>query len=269
METRLTTRALNIAPNGEQLGGGFMGSFALHAALIALLLSWAWIFHSGQSWGDAGATSGAIQATMVDALPLPPKQPMDQNNVLATDQPSPAPITSTAHTVEVPRPDAIAIPTRSAKQLKTADQATPAPPLHPQPGKADLNKVQTGEAGGFNLAMSTTQTSAGTSSAAASDAAFDTKYAYYVQQITNKVAAQWLTSMLDPQAAGHRVYITFQVERDGSVTHIVLAQRSGDATLDLTAHNAVRHIDTFGSLPESYTGNHINVTYYFDPPPRP
>jgi protein TonB len=169
----------------------------------------------------------------------------------------------------VPRPDAIAIPTRSAKQLKTADQATPAPPLHPQPGKADLNKVQTGEAGGFNLAMSTTQTSAGTSSAAASDAAFDTKYAYYVQQITNKVAAQWLTSMLDPQAAGHRVYITFQVERDGSVTHIVLAQRSGDATLDLTALNAVRHIDTFGSLPESYTGSHINVTYYFDPPPRP
>ena len=83
METQLTTRALNIAPNGDQLGGGFMGSFALHAALIALLLSWAWIFHSGQSWGDAGATSGAIQATMVDALPLPSKQPMDPNNVLA------------------------------------------------------------------------------------------------------------------------------------------------------------------------------------------
>jgi protein TonB len=269
METQLTTRALNIAPNGDQLGGGFMGSFALHAALIALLLSWAWIFHSGQSWGDAGATSGAIQATMVDALPLPSKQPMDQNNVLATDQPSPAPITSTAHTADTPQPDALGLLTKSAKPLKTADHATPAPPLHPQPGKVDLNKVQTGEAGGFNLAMSTTHTSAGTVNVGTSDAAFGTKYAYYVQQITQKVAQQWYTNMLDPQAAGHRVYITFQVERDGSLTHIVLAQRSGDSTLDLTALNAVRHIDTFGSLPDAYTGSHINVTYYFDPPPRP
>jgi protein TonB len=268
METQLTTRALNIAPNGDQLGGGFMGSFALHAALIALLLSWAWIFHSEQSWGDAGATSGAIQATMVDALPLPSKQPMDQNNVLATDQPSPAPITSTARTADTPQPDAIGLLSKSAKPLKTADHAMPAPPLHPQPGKADLNKVQTGEAGGFNLAMSTAQTSAGTMSIG-TDAAFGTKYAYYVQQITQKVAQQWYTNMLDPQAAGHRVYITFQVERDGSLTHIVLAQRSGDATLDMTALNAVRHIDTFGSLPDAYTGSHINVTYYFDPPPRP
>ena len=58
METRLTTRALNIALNGEQFRGGFMGSFALHAAFIALLLSWAWIFHSGQNWGDASGSSG-------------------------------------------------------------------------------------------------------------------------------------------------------------------------------------------------------------------
>jgi protein TonB len=268
METRLTTRALNIVLNGDRLGGGFMGSFALHAAFIALLLSWAWIFHSGQSWGNLGATSGAIQATMVDALPLPPRQPMDPNNVLATDQPSPAPITSSAHTVDVPQPDAIGLLTKSAKPVKTADHATPAMPLHPQPGKVDPNKVQTGEAGGFNLAMSTTPTRAGTMSIG-TDAAFGTKYAYYVQQITNKVAQQWYTSMLDPQAAGHRVYITFQVERDGSLTHIVLAQRSGDATLDMTALNAVRHIDTFGSLPDAYTGSHINVTYYFDPPPRP
>ena len=267
METRLTTRA-GIAPGNDQLGGGFMGSFMLHAALLLLLLSWAWIFHSGSNWGDSGATSGAIQATMVDAIPLPPRQPMDTNNVLATDAPSPAPITSTAHTVDVPQPDAIAIPAKSAKPLKTADQATPAPPLHPQPGKVDPNKVQTGEAGGFNLAMSATQTSAGTFNVGTTDAAFSTRFAYYVQQIQQKVAAQWYTNMLDPQAAGHRVYIVFQVERDGSLTNIKISQRSGDPTLDQTALNAVRHIDTFGPLPDAYTGSHINVTYYFDPPPR-
>jgi protein TonB len=269
METRLTTRALNIALNGDQFGGGFMGSFALHAAFIALLLSWAWIFHSGQNWGDASGSSGSIQATMVADIPLPPKLPMDPNNVLATDNPSPAPVTPAPKTVEVPQPNSIAIPTKSAtKPVKTADKTTPAPPLHPQPGKIDPNKAQTGEAGGSNLTMSSTQTRAGTFNIGI-DNAFGTKYAYYVQQITNKVAQQWYTNMLDPQAAGHRASITFQVERDGSLSHIQLEQRSGDATLDSTALNAVRHIDTFGSLPETYTGNHIIVHYYFDPPPRP
>jgi protein TonB len=206
---------------------------------------------------------------MVADIPLPPKQPMDPNNVLATDAPSPAPITSTAHTVDVPQPDAIAIPSKSAKPLKTADQATPAPPLHPQPGKVDPNKVQTGDAGGSNLSMSTAQTKAGTVSVGATDSAFGARFAYYVEQIKMKVAAQWYTNMLDPQAAGHRVWINFDVDRDGSLSHIVIKQRSGDATLDQTALNAVRHIDTFGPLPDAYTGSHINVTYYFDPPPRP
>jgi protein TonB len=116
--------------------------------------------------------------------------------------------------------------------------------------------------------MSSTQTHAGTISIGAQDAAFGSRFAYYVQQITQKVAQQWYTGMLDPQATGHRVYITFQVERDGTPTHIQIAQRSGDNTLDQTALSAVQHIDTFGPLPDGYAGNHINVTYYFDPPQR-
>jgi protein TonB len=266
MEIQIATRSSGIAPDNDRLGGGFASSFALHGALVALLLGWAWLIHSGQNWGDTSATSSAIQATMVSDIPLPPRQPTDQDNVLATDAPSPAPIAPAPKAIAAPQPDAVPIP---AKPIKTANKTTPAPPLHPQPSKVDPNKAQTGEAGGVRLAMSSTQTNAGTVSVGTPDAAFGTRFAYYVQQITNKVAQQWYTGMLDPQAAGHRVYITFQVERDGSLTHIQIAQRSGDNTLDLTALNAVRHIDTFGPLPDAYTGSHINVTYYFDPPTHP
>jgi protein TonB len=117
--------------------------------------------------------------------------------------------------------------------------------------------------------MNSTQTHAGTISVGTADAAFGSRFAFYVQQITQKVAQQWYTGMLDPRASGHRVYITFQVERDGSLTHVQIAQPSGDATLDQTALSAVQHIDTFGPLPDAYTGSHINVTYYFDPPQHP
>ena len=267
MTTLNTTR--NSSAANSQLGSGFAGSLALHGAVAALLLGWAYLVHSGQNWGDATSTAGAIQATMVNAIPLPPRQPTDPDNVLATEAPSPAPIAPAPKTVEVPKPDAVPVPTLTARPAKVADRNTPAPPLHPQPEKIDPNKAQTGEASGIRLAMSSTQNRAGTISVSTTDGAFGTRFKYYVDQITQKVASQWYTGMLDQQASGHRVYITFQVERDGSVTHIQIAQRSGDNTLDQTALSAVQHIDTFPPLPDAYTGTHINVMYYFDPPPRP
>jgi periplasmic protein TonB len=269
MAMQIKTRGSSIATNDGRLGGGFAGSFVLHGAAAALLLGWAYLSHSGQNWGDASATAGAIQATMVNSIPLPPKQPTTQNNVLATEAPSPAPVAPAPHTVEVPKPEAIPIPVKPTKPAKPAEKTAPPPPLHPQPVKPEPMKAPTGEAPGLRIAMSSTQTRAGTVSVGVPDSAFGSRFAYYVQQITQKVASQWYTGMLDPQAAGHRVYITFQVEHDGTPTNIQIAQKSGDNSLDQTALNAVRHIDTFGPLPDGYTGNHINVTYYFDPPPHP
>jgi protein TonB len=270
MPTETTIRLSHLAVRNDPLGGGLAGSFVLHAAVAALLIGVAWFAHSGQNWGDVHATAGAIQATMVSELPLPPKPNVDQNSVLATENPSPAPAPPAPKAVEVPKPDAIPIPVKpTTKPIKTAEKTAPPPPLHPQPVQVQPNKVQAGEAAGMSVPMSSVQNRAGTNMIATQDAAFGARFAYYVQQITQKVASQWYTGMLDPQATGHRVYITFQVERDGTPTNIQIAQRSGDATLDQTALNAVRHIDTFGPLPDAYSGNHINVTYYFDPPPRP
>jgi periplasmic protein TonB len=257
----------NVTIRPNRMADGFAGSFVLHGALGAVLLGYAFVHRTGDTWGDS--TSGAVQATMVSDIPLPPKQPTDQSNVLATETPSPAPVAPTPKTVEVPKPEAIPIPVKPTKPVKPAEKTTPPPPLHPQPTKVDPNKAPTGEATGVRLAMSSTQTRSGTISIGTQDSAFGSRFAWYVEQIKKKVADQWYTGMLDPQATGHRVYITFQVERDGTPTSIQIAQRSGDATLDQTALNAVRHIDTFGPLPDAYTGSHINVTYYFDPPTRP
>ena len=74
---------------------------------------------------------------------------------------------------------------------------------------------------------------------------------------------------LDGQASGRRVYITFQIARDGTPSNIRIAQPSGDTTLDQTALNAVRHIDTFGPLPDAYQGSYVNVQYYFEAPSVP
>jgi protein TonB len=267
MPTEITTRTSAIAIRNDPFGGGLAGSFLLHGAIAALLIGSAWYLNTGQNWGGASADTGTIQATMVSQIPLPPKQPTDQENVLATENPSPAPAPPAPKAVAVPPPDAIPIPVKPTKPAKVADKTAPPPPLHPQPATPQLNKATTGEAAA-SIPMSSVQTQAGTFSANIADAGFGARFAYYVQQITQKVAQQWYTGMLDPQAYGRRACITFQIERDGTPSHIQIAQRSSDSTLDQTALSAVQHIDTFGPLPDAYTGTHINVTYYFDPPPR-
>jgi periplasmic protein TonB len=269
MANELTVRTTGIVTTSDHLGGSFAGAFALHGALAALLLSWAWLTHSGKTWGDASATNGAIQATMVNALPLPPKQLSNADSILATDNPTPAPLPPTPHTVEAPKSDGIPIPVAPTKPVKTAEKTTPPPPLHPQPVKIDPNKAQTGDSPGLRLAMTSTQTRAGTISVGVADSAFGTRFAYYIQQINQKLAQSWYVGMLDPHASGRRVYLTFQIARDGSPSHVKIEQPSGDATLDQTALNAVQHIDTFGPLPDAYQGSYVNAQYYFEAPPHP
>ncbi len=242
----------------------------LHLAIFAVLFGWGYLFHTtGHSWGDSNPTDGAVQATMVNSLPLPSRQPVNPDNVLTSEKPTPAPTEAKPQTEEVPKPDAIPIPVKPTKPVKTAEKSTPAPPKHPEPVKPQPTKATTGETSGVRIAMSSTQTSAGTVSIGIPDAGFGVRYAYYVQQLKQKVASQWYTSMLDRGAPGHRVYITFQVERDGTPSHIEIETPSGDGSLDQTALRAVQHIDTFGPLPDGYTGSHINVQYYFEPPVHP
>ena len=265
MSLALPTRTLRTA--ADPFAPGFAGSLALHAALIAIALAWGIVFHQGDNWG-ASSTAGAISATMVSQLPVPPKEFTDPKSVLATDNPSPTPPPPTPKTIEAPEPASIPVPVKATKPPKVAEKNNPPPPAHPQPTPPQPNKVATGTAPAPQMAMATVPTRAGTVSMGTQDAAFGQRFAYYVNQLTQQVAQQWYTGMLDPNANGHRVYITFEVDRDGSVTNVRIAQPSGDATLDQTAINAVRRIGSFAPLPDGYNGSHINVTYYFDPPQR-
>jgi protein TonB len=269
MAATLKIRATGVTTRGDHFGGGFAGALALHGAAAGLLLGGAYFFHTGQSWGDLGATTGSIQATMVASIPLPRRAPLNEDNVLATDAPSPAPVAPEPKTVEAPKPEALAIPEKTTKPVKVADKTTQAPPLHPQPVKVDPKKAQTGDAPGLKIAMNSAQTKIGTFSVAVTDNNFGVRYAYYIQQINQKLESQWYVGMLDTQAAGRRVYLDFQIARDGTPSQIRIQKSSGDATLDQTALSALQHVETFGPLPDGYQGSYVNVQYFFDAPAHP
>lgn len=250
----------------------FAVALLLHVVVLGGLAGSAYTFHThGESWGDRADLSGAVQATMVNSIPLPPKVQPKDDNVLASESPSNAPPPPTAKAEPPPKPTDIPIvvkkPDKKEPPPKVADKAAPAPPKRPQPQKPE-DKATSGETAGLRVAMTSVENKAGTSTTNITDSAFGQRYAFYVRQLTQKVSQQWFTQVLDSAAPGHRVYISFHVGRDGVPSDVTIARPSGDASLDASALRAVQRIDTFGPLPDGYSGNFINVQYYFEPKPQ-
>jgi protein TonB len=83
--------------------------------------------------------------------------------------------------------------------------------------------------------------------------------------IQQKVAENWLKYEVDPRiTSASRVYITFDIARDGHPSNVQVEQSSGVPSLDISAVRALQRIDTFGPLPPDYPGGKISVEYWFD-----
>jgi protein TonB len=83
--------------------------------------------------------------------------------------------------------------------------------------------------------------------------------------VQRKVTENWLKYEVDPRITeGNRVYLTFDIARDGHPANVEIEQSSGVPSLDLSAMRAIQRIDTFGALPPDYPGSKVSVEFWFD-----
>ena len=263
----------------ESVPRGFVGAMALHAVAIGIVAGWGYLHYSKQhSWGDQNPTAGSIQATMVSALPLPPRQLTKDDAVLTSEKPSiaptppppePEPPKAKVEPVKPkaeppPRPNEVLIPTKvqpkptpKAVEREQPDvtKRAPTPPPPPTP------KATTGETAGVRIPESTTELKNGTATITVEEKAFGDRYAYYIRLISQKVNQARSQQAPDPaEAKGRRTAILFTIARDGSVEDAQVLTRSGSAALDTSALRCIQRIDTFGPLP---AGDHLVVTFGF------
>ena len=220
--------------------------------------------HRGSNWGENASNAGAIQATMVSSIPLPPTQHTLDTGVLTSEAPSPAPVTAKEKTEPPPSPNEVAIPVKT-KPPKVAEKPTPEPPKHVQPITPPPTKAVTGETAGIRIAQSTLELKNGTSSVSIQDRSFGDRYAYYVNIVNTKVSQNWYKSEADPLSSMDKsTTILFDIDRDGVPSNARVETRSGSPSLDLSALRAVQRVDGFGPLP---AGNRITVefTFHFRP----
>nr|WP_246302104.1 TonB family protein [Granulicella arctica] len=234
----------------------------LHALVAGSLIGFAYLHPHEKPWGQDQATAGAVQATMVSALPLPPRQRTLDTGVLTSETPSPAPVVAKEKTEPPPKPDEVAIPQKITKPVKVAEKPTPEPPKHPQPIQPPPKKAATGETAGIRIAEATMQLKNGTASVNVEDKNFGARFAYYINIVNRKVAEQWFTAEADPRVSnGKSVTIVFDIDRAGLPSNPRIETRSGSPTLDMSAMRAVQRVDGFGPLP---AGDHITVEYTFN-----
>ncbi len=236
-------------------------SFGLHLAFALFIVLYAVFingFH-GTGWGSGGG-GDAMGATLVSAVPLP-ASPADATSVLATESKGLAKSQAAAPEKE---PDAIPIPDKDVKS-----KLKPAPSVNShkvEPPPPDTNQIPYGEGGPASGPYTMSANGAkGGFGFTGSGGDFGSRFAWYVQAVQRKVSENWLKYEVDPRISdAKRVYITFDIARDGHPSNVEIEQSSGVPSLDISARRALQGIDTFGPLPADYSGSKVSVEFWFD-----
>jgi len=246
----------DILDERDSLGGPFVQSVLLHAAVAAaLIVSSIQFQHSRQIWGSTQTGAGtAVAINSVKTIPLPSRA--GQINPVANDTESQvpqAPKVEPKKQVKIPDENAIPIKSRNARRQPKPEVSQK---WHPKliPENQVFSRIapsavspmfQKPGAGGVGVGPNST---------------FGNQFGAYANLVIQRVTEKWQSSGV---FQGQAVIITFDIMRDGSVRSPKIAQGSGNPTLDYSALRAVTDAGPFPPLPADYNGSSTNVELRF------
>jgi protein TonB len=256
---------------GERFDRWVVASVFFHAALFAFVIFSPKLFPNlAPNWGGSAASGpSAISAKIVSnvssGVPLPTPEvvnetaPANDSPGLSKSEPEPPP---------VPEKEAEPVPLATApkatpkpKPAKPAPPAPKAPPVVEKPS----NTVPYGEGGRPALSYGQFSTGAGQAGIGFGDSSFGDRFSSYVNQIQRAISNNWLKSMVDSNVQhAPRVYMTFDIARDGTISGISVKQSSNIPSLDRSAQRAILASNPLPPLPSDYRGGSINVVFYFE-----
>ena len=238
-------------------------SVVLHLAVAGSIVAYAVVGPGGggSTWG-AGGGGEAMGVTLVSSVPLP-ASPVQTQNVLANESKG---ITQSQPKTEEKEPEAIPIPDKNAR-TKPKPRTSETRQKAQSPPEEASNVVPFGEGGPVSGPYGTFNAGGakGGFGFTGGGGDFGSRYAWYVRVVQQKVSENWLKYEVDPNiSTAQRVYITFDVMRDGHPANVQVEQSSGVPSLDQSATRAIQRIDTFGPLPSDYAANKVSVEFWFD-----
>jgi periplasmic protein TonB len=251
----------------ESLGPTVLLSVVLHVLLFLSAVGYAaygkHIFGGG--WGQKWGTGGATRVGVVTSLPgVPLPAPLVANrNTLATQnlglhqtEPEPKPQPE-PKAQEIPKFKEAVKPEKAERINKRIQKEKPETPENAIPyglgGKPAMNYapvVSAAGEGGIRLGEG---------------GSFGDRYSWYVAAVRNRISSNWLLATISPSIlTAPRVYVTFEIQRDGTITNVQITQSSGVPEVDRSALRAVLASNPLAPLPPDYSGSTVKVEFYFD-----
>jgi TonB family protein len=254
-----------IPARRDTLSGTLFLSMFLHGLVLFMGIAYSVLgLHfsdrSGQNW----QTGGAIHARAVSSLPgVPLPTPMiatlnnvaTQNPGLYKSEPEPPP-PQEPKAAEIPKFMQEVKPEKTVRINKRIPKQEIPPPSNAVPfGSGGQPAMRTGQ---FS-------NSAGEGELNVATGGFGERYGWYVNAVRNRVSTNWLLSTISPNiATAPRVYLTFDIRRDGTIENVQITQSSGIPEVDRSAMRAVLASNPLGPLPTDFSGNSVSVNFYFD-----
>jgi len=257
---------------GDSLRRALPVSAALHGLLFVVVLVAPYIgkgFGLGWGAGSGSGSSGTLgNAAHVDAVPSLPGVPLpapmlSTPSTLATE--NPGLYKSEPQPKEEPPPEAEAIP-----KFKDAVKVEKPIAVNKRIQKAAIepppNAIPFGVGGRPSLSYGNFNGSAGSGGINfGSGGDFGERYGWYVTAVQSRISSNWLLSTVSPDiVTAPRVYVTFDIRRDGSISNPLVTKSSGIPEVDRSAMRAVLASNPLGPLPADYTGDKVTVEVYFD-----
>jgi len=250
----------------EKLGSTLLLSAVLHGVLFLAAVGYtAMGSQLGGGWGRNWGTGSATRLGAVASLPgVPLPAPMlatrstlaTQNPGLYKTEPQPKP---------QPAPEDIEIP-KFKEAVKPEKAVGVAKRIQKETLETPENAVPFGLGGKPSMTYSQVVNAAGEGGLSFGEGGdFGERYGWYVAAVRNRVSGNWLLSTISPNIlTAPRVYLIFEILRDGSVTNVQLTQSSGIPEVDRSALRAVLASNPLVPLPPDYAGNRVKVEFYFD-----
>jgi TonB family protein len=249
----------------ESLRGSVLVSLALHGLLGALALGYKALgLYRGLGWGNPwGGKGSSVRVNVVNSLPgMPLPAPMLATpNTLATEDPG------LYHKEPEPKVE----PPKNAEELpKFQDTEKSNPPVRvnkriQKETEPPPNAIPTGEGGKPSITYGQFVNDEGSGGLSFGEGMFGERYGWYVEAVRNRISSNWLVSAISPNIISvRRVYVRFDILRDGTITNLQVAQSSGVAEVDRSALRAVLASNPLGPLPQDYSSSKVAVSFYFD-----
>jgi periplasmic protein TonB len=250
----------------ENLKRFLFTSIVFHALLAAALGVSAYFSRAGESWGGPGGSVTVGLVGALPAIPLPqpeavsPNRVVDESKGLYQSEPQPKPQPEPEAT-PIPKFEKEKTPKHLSRPSRTLENPTPPPPNAVPYGRGGTPTVPVS-----SFAMGTAgTTAAGLAIGGAGGGDFASRFASYVTAVQQRISREWLQSSVDPSLSwAPRVSVTFDIQRDGTVTNVQLVQSSNNRSLDTSALRAVQSASPLLPLPAAYSGSRVSVEFYFD-----